>query len=370
MSSFAQSLYAQMLRGRELSRQRKLEEQRYTDAQSNATFQQSLNERAAADQEIQKAFDRQMEVAKLQQGNAAMLGKAYEGGYANPAVEEFARASFDAGQVAAGKQAADRKYKYDQLANEMLQADLDFRKSALGTLGGIETSGYAQQTPYARAEYMPALLDTSRARPSPAGPLSQRVDISELERRHGGIDAAGRLRQELQGQQTYKNMQSTAEAYNKVMSASDTGAGDISSLYSFVKLLDSSSAVREGEVGLAQTIAGYQGLVKSWFEKAKGGVLDPEIVRQIKVEARKLYEATHSRYSNWTKNYEEEARRLSIDPNRVVFEDFNRPDVRAPSTADRASLMLKLESLTDQYVNSGMSVEDAKRQAKSDLGVQ
>jgi len=184
MSSFAHSLYARMLQARDIDRQRKLEQKRFDQEYQDRSLQRNLDEQRLQDRSKELEFQRHMKVAEAESRAASLRGRgSAPGGYFNPAVAEAARVAFESGQVERenmeyGRVAAEREQQV-----KLRGQDMGFRQSALGHLTGVEKSGYARQTPFARDEYVPALADPYGPLPQAQGPLTERVSEDELLRR-------------------------------------------------------------------------------------------------------------------------------------------------------------------------------------------
>lgn len=91
-------------------------------------------------------------------------------------------------------------------------------------------------------------------------------------------------------------------------------AEDVTSLYSFVKALDPDSAVREGEVGLAQSMASVKGKVEVLLGKiGKGDVVDTKTVDNLKNEILRLESSAKTIYNKRMTPFKEQAKSRGID---------------------------------------------------------
>lgn len=181
MGSFLQSVYAQMLRGREIDRSRKVQEKQQENELTRVAMRQMLEEQRLLENAKQAEFDRHSKVAAMEARSAALKGEgSAPTGYFNPAVAEMANAAFGGGQVEREAMLAERSAKRRDQDVKMYDANLDFRSSQLSALGGVEKSGYGRLTPEARETYLPALADPSQPIPGASGPLTERVPESEI----------------------------------------------------------------------------------------------------------------------------------------------------------------------------------------------
>lgn len=132
---------------------------------------------------------------------------------------------------------------------------------------------------------------------------------------------ASELRKELQGNQVYKNTAGVAEAYRKILGTSDTGAGDMSLIYGYMKLLDPGSTVREGEYATAAQSGSVPARIVGMYNRALSGEkLAPEIRKQFKDEAGRVFRAQHSQYEGMAQPYRRLAQQSGVDPSDVVLD--------------------------------------------------
>ena len=82
------------------------------------------------------------------------------------------------------------------------------------------------------------------------------------------------------------------DAYSRIQSASDSGPGDVSLIFGFMKLIDPGSTVREGEFATAEQTQGIPDQVANLYNKAINGERLGETARTtFKAEADNLFEA-------------------------------------------------------------------------------
>lgn len=113
-------------------------------------------------------------------------------------------------------------------------------------------------------------------------------------------------------------------------------AEQITALYSLVKGLDPDSAVREGEVGLAQSISSIMGRAETLFNKAStGGVVDTKTLENLKKEiirlegdAKKSYDTRMGTYRNQFKSRGISEDRLNeLDPYATTVSKKQDPKI-------------------------------------------
>jgi hypothetical protein len=131
--------------------------------------------------------------------------------------------------------------------------------------------------------------------------------------------------------QESKNYLTIRDAYGKIQGAaqSQTGPGDISLIYGYMKILDPGSTVREGEFATAQNAGSIPQRVQAMYNKAINGErLDPTIRNQFVEEAAKIYRQTEANQDKIRNTYGGIATRSNLDPQNVVV-DYS-PGVVAP----------------------------------------
>jgi hypothetical protein len=131
--------------------------------------------------------------------------------------------------------------------------------------------------------------------------------------------------------QESKNYLTIRDAFGKVQGAaqSQTGPGDISLIFAYMKILDPGSTVREGEFATAQNAGSIPQRVQAMYNKAINGErLDPTIRNQFVEEAEKIYRQTEANQDKIRKTYGAIASRSNLDPENVVV-DYS-PGVVAP----------------------------------------
>jgi hypothetical protein len=106
-----------------------------------------------------------------------------------------------------------------------------------------------------------------------------------------------------------------------------TGASDLALVFSFMKVLDPTSAVREGEYANAQNTAGIPGWVTAQYNKAlRGEILSPDQRTKFLNTADKIYSTAYKKQERIRGDFTDKATRAGVDP-RDVLVDFG---ARAP----------------------------------------
>jgi hypothetical protein len=122
-------------------------------------------------------------------------------------------------------------------------------------------------------------------------------------------------------------------AYKKIMTTADTGAGDMSLLYQYVKLLDPGSVVRESEFATAAASGSFGDQVQGAAQRiATGRRLTPELKAQFRNEAQNIFDQQQSSANQTAEEYRRLAEDYGLDPTRVV------PGGKKPSATEPPKL--------------------------------
>lgn len=134
--------------------------------------------------------------------------------------------------------------------------------------------------------------------------------------------------------QPHRDLVST---YDRVRSglAAETGAGDISAIYGYMKMLDPGSVVREGEFATAQNSAGVPEYVRSIYNQAMTGQrLTPNQRKDFLDRSGEIVQTSQSRLNEARKSYQGILARQKI-PESDVFVNWGaaNPPSAAPGGA-------------------------------------
>ena len=133
------------------------------------------------------------------------------------------------------------------------------------------------------------------------------------------------------------------DAYSKIKSTSDTGAGDMSLLYSYVKLLDPGSVVRESEFATAAASGSFGERVQGAVNQILSGQRLPASLRQaFKEEAEKIYTTQSESAKRIEDQYRGLATSYGLDPSRVIIN-------YAPPKADTKDSVFKPPTPQDPF---------------------
>jgi hypothetical protein len=128
------------------------------------------------------------------------------------------------------------------------------------------------------------------------------------------------------------------DAYSKIKTTSNNGAGDMSLLYSYVKMLDPGSAVKEGEFETAAASGSFGQRVQGAVQRILSGERLPTDLREsFKKEAEGLYAAQRGSADRVRKQYYDIAIRNGLNPKNVLV-DYTAPEAQSvPKPYDNQS---------------------------------
>jgi hypothetical protein len=111
------------------------------------------------------------------------------------------------------------------------------------------------------------------------------------------------------------------DAKNRIDNLEATGAGDMTLVFQFMKMLDPGSTVREGEFATAANSAGVPSAVQALYNKAIGqGSIGTKARSEILNQANKMFEAAGMQHDKTTTQFANIAKRLKLNPDNVVVD--------------------------------------------------
>lgn len=133
------------------------------------------------------------------------------------------------------------------------------------------------------------------------------------------VDKETSLRKEFQTEtKTYNELKTNIDKI-KASAKQDSAAGDISMIFAYMKMLDPTSVVREGEFATAQNAAGVPDRVMNLYNKAmKGERLNGDQRQDFIGTAESIFADEQKRFSDKSKYYSGLAESYGVDPKNVV----------------------------------------------------
>ena len=120
-----------------------------------------------------------------------------------------------------------------------------------------------------------------------------------------------------------------ASAYRKIESAPNTAAGDMSKIFGFMKILDPSSTVREGEYASAENARGVPDTVRSQYNKVMSGQrLSPNQRTQFTQAAGDLIKSQQELFEGQKKYFSDVASHLKISPENIIYDPYQGMNIQ------------------------------------------
>jgi len=148
------------------------------------------------------------------------------------------------------------------------------------------------------------------------------------------------LRKEFEQRQDVKDFRKARTQFNALrdtaLNPRATAQDDIAVIFQFMKTLDPTSTVREGEFATAQNATGVPDAVRNAFNKAQNGErLNPQQRRQMAQTAYRSYKAFRDAYNTAAGEFRSYASDYGVNPDRVAR--TYTPD-KAPRQQGRAAI--------------------------------
>jgi hypothetical protein len=208
----------------------------------------------------------------------------------------------------------------------------------------LERMGQHQDASEARAEaraiqqqqFQEQRADRALARAVAAG---NREDAQETRRAEKANAMAHQLRSELAPlvKDARLTIAAAANVENALTNPRPTAASDMRAVFTYMKLLDPTSVVREGEYATAKNAASWPEAVRNSYNKAiDGQFLSPKQRADFITEARRARGAADANFMREAERFAELARRQGIDPTLLAPELGMQREAEIPEGAVRA----------------------------------
>lgn len=151
----------------------------------------------------------------------------------------------------------------------------------------------------------------------------------------GGADdrkAEAQLRKEFNLDPMVKNFKDMRQSYDKMRVLADkvwkggstTAQEDMAIIFSYMRLLDPTSVVREGEFATAQNAAGVPDQVRNAYNRAlQGKFLNNDQIKNFSKATEKLYHAIRDQHNQLAQQFRSYATDYGVNPDRVarIYQD-------------------------------------------------
>lgn len=271
-----------------------------------------------------KLFEQTRALSKEQRASAAEAYTAMDSAFATLATVPYEQRKALIAQMAPGLIA--RGVPEAQIAgfDPTDAAITAARNSTLGIKGLLEFEDKAADN--ARQERALALTErgqniTLRGQDLADARAAQRNSIDAY-----GVDKATRktetdLRKEFDGLQEVKDWRQITTSYRQIRraAANPSAQNDMSLIFSYMKMLDPGSVVREGEFATAQNAAGVPDQVRNLYNRAQSGErLNPEQRKGMVESAAQVVLSRRDRFNAITDYYRKLATDYGTDADRVA----------------------------------------------------
>lgn len=146
-----------------------------------------------------------------------------------------------------------------------------------------------------------------------------KVELENSKLKAPDYDAESKLRGEYFTRTKDNKYNEVAQTYEKILNVPDTAAGDLGLIFSYMRLLDPSSTVREGEFANAQNAAGVPDQILNSYNKALTGQrLNPNQRQEFRSAALSYVEPVVKQQKEAEAYYTQLAMQQGIDPQRII----------------------------------------------------
>lgn len=166
-------------------------------------------------------------------------------------------------------------------------------------------------------------------------PLSPTPQSSEERREIEGevFQRAQGLADDFRSEDAIKEFGDIQRGYANIATALETGAGDLTIVFSFMKMQDPGSTVREGEQATAANAPGVEGWVRDSYNNLLAGrAINATRRAELIEQAQVLYNNARQQYDGTVDFYTRRATEFGIDPQLVIPDNLievNQTDVNA-----------------------------------------
>ena len=140
----------------------------------------------------------------------------------------------------------------------------------------------------------------------------------------GDVKEAANLRKEFAKETKDSNFKFVQDAYRRTKDVPNTGAGDLSLIYSFIKALDPTSVVREGEINISKATGSVpENLLTAYKRVKEGKLLSDQQRAEYKGEIGRFYNEKAKEQQQRNAFYSGLASDMQIDPQKIIGEYSN-----------------------------------------------
>jgi hypothetical protein len=221
------------------------------------------------------------------------------------------------------------KLKADAKADKQANATLDYFRQkhpdlAMKVEAGLPVSeawneAMAREAPKAPAAPIKLGAGDTLLDPNTYEPL---VSIPKPEDAKDAFNMEKDLTSQYLGTDPLKSYQTVRNGYEKVRASSqlDSGPGDISMIFAYMKMLDPTSVVREGEFATAENAGGVGQQISNIYNRLLSGErLTPELRKQFLAAADQLYAESSRNLADVNDQFRRRAGAWSVNPDNFLI---------------------------------------------------
>lgn len=171
-------------------------------------------------------------------------------------------------------------------------------------------------------ENLEPLGEAEKFAQSEEGKAARAATISGSKQTQQGIGNLQDLRKEYTSHPTTKKTFEVADSYGKIrtnLTGKPSAARDMAAIFSYMKILDPNSTVREGEYASAKNAGGIPDKIITLYEGARNGqILSPQQRKEFLSAAGRLYASQYESQKKVDQDYTDIARSTGLNPKLVI----------------------------------------------------
>lgn len=217
-----------------------------------------------------------------------------------------------------------------QKAEDAKSAREQQEKLELAKLAASEKAALAEKELAAKSEAAKLQFGTQQAIRD-AAQIQKSAD-KEIAKSKDSRDFEQSLRKEYQSNPVIKAEAETNTSIAKIQKAAeaDSPAGDLSLIFSYMKVLDPGSTVREGEFANAQNAGSVPDKIQNIYNRvASGKRLTPDQRKDFVSQAMNLAQAQRQQAEILRKGYKLQAEKFGLSPEAVIFNPYAQESAAA-----------------------------------------
>lgn len=164
-----------------------------------------------------------------------------------------------------------------------------------------------------------------------AAATGEGIQINPFKTEKERVDAENSLRDDYVARS--KDFVIQRDFMDRIVSAPSTGAGDVGLVFSYMKVLDPTSTVREGEFATAKDAPGVPASIIATYNRLiGGGLLSDTARREIRDASQKFFSKSAARHNALTNQFSSIAKRQGLRVNNVIVDFTAGGDAPASGT--------------------------------------